>query len=514
MHRGSFYNDSEKYGGITSSPITHGFDRFNATVEVAPTATTNCECNKDWIDSCDFGHDGKPTHCNGGASPGGGPDGCCFNYWWQDPQAEHGISNLTWASPDNDARDYLADSFVQFLESRNGDPFMAQISIHNCHIPYIGTPSEREACAANRTCNPPLPGSQPYTSPELDFYACLNEFDEAVGKMIGALKRLDYYENTMIWFTTDNGPEVNCKPEGRCGGGAVIPPGTLHRPDSSGPGSAGVLRGRKRDVWEGGHRVPGIISWPAVSKGPARVSWQPVVTMDFMATVMDVLGLQRPTNQRQWAFDGVSVMPILRGEEPAPRGIGWMYMKPDADAHYGYGFRYQHWKLAVGGVSCVEAQASFNCSAPQLYDMRTDYAENHDLARVHPDILEDIMANFTVWHESVLNSMANESKCPSTPGPGPVPKTKFPAHPVASTKCTCTPGKAQVSGDMAVGHTETWELCCGACRMTKGCAAADFKAASPMRPAYNGEATGGTCHLKPKNIPKPGTPSQSSCVPN
>ena len=82
-------------------------------------------------------------------------------------------------------------------------------------------------------------------SKELDFYACMNEFDEGVGTIIAALKRLGYYDNTMIWLTTDNGPEVNCGPEGRCGGTDTIPPGTLHRPDSGGPGSAGPLRGRK-----------------------------------------------------------------------------------------------------------------------------------------------------------------------------------------------------------------------------------------------------------------------------
>ena len=54
---------------------------------------------------------------------------------------------------------------------------------------------------------------------------------------------------------------------GRCGGVHEIPAGTLYRPASKGPGSAGPLRGRKRDVWEGGHRVPGIISWPAMVDG-------------------------------------------------------------------------------------------------------------------------------------------------------------------------------------------------------------------------------------------------------
>jgi hypothetical protein len=66
---GSFYNDSAAYGGFASSPITHGFDLMNATVEVAPTATTNCECQEDWRAACDFGHDGGTTHCNGGIGP-------------------------------------------------------------------------------------------------------------------------------------------------------------------------------------------------------------------------------------------------------------------------------------------------------------------------------------------------------------------------------------------------------------------------------------------------------------
>eukprot|EP01047_Picozoa_sp_COSAG01_P086894 COSAG01_NODE_19749_length_991_cov_8.226457_2_plen_61_part_00 len=47
--------------------------------------------------------------------------------------------------------------------------------------------------------------------------------------------------------------------------------------------------------------------------------------MDFMATVLEVLGISRPAPQQSWNFDGVSVLPILRGETPTPRGIGWMY---------------------------------------------------------------------------------------------------------------------------------------------------------------------------------------------
>ena len=108
----------------------------------------------------------------------------------------------------------------------------------------------------------------------------------------------------------------------------AIPPGTLHRPECAGAGCAGLLRGRKRDVWEGGHRVPGIISWPAVAEGPARESWATVVSTDFLATIMEVLGVARPAQQAGWHFDGVSVLPLLRGEPPALRGVGWMYHDP------------------------------------------------------------------------------------------------------------------------------------------------------------------------------------------
>ena len=254
--------------------------------------------------------------------------GCCFNYWWNDDDAPHGITNLTEPTPDDDAT-YNADSFVRFAEAQAGAPFLAQISFHNCHIPFIGTQKRRAECSGNSSCVPPVAGSEPYNDEELDFYACLNEFDSGVGTVLDALKRLGYYENTMIWFTVDNGPEVNCAPEGRCGSGStgVIPAGTLHRPACDGAGSAGVLRGRKRDVWEGGHRVPGIISWPAIVQSAARVSWDPVVTMDFLATVMEVLDVERPASQKDWHFDGISVLPILKGEAVAERGIGWMYVK-------------------------------------------------------------------------------------------------------------------------------------------------------------------------------------------
>ena len=235
--------------------------------------------------------------------------------------------------------------------------------------------------------------------------------------------------------------------------------------------------------------------------------------MDFMATVLEVLGVERPATQSKWAFDGISVLPILRGETPEPRGIGWMYMTPTASVKDGYAFRYGKWKLAVGGISCDANRSTFNCSKPQLYDMDVDWAENHDLALKEPAILAAIERNFSIWHASVLQSMKDESKCSGHGGGGGgggnVP---FPKNPKPSSECSYKPGFRQNGADMAHGTVATKEECCGACAVTKGCHAGDFASASARHPTWDGETTGGTCHLKSSNSPKPGSPAQTAIV--
>lgn len=318
--------------------MMHGFDRMNASVAHVPTATANCECRKDWIKSCNFGHYGDSDYCKPERK-----DKCCFNYWWDDPLAPHGVANLTWPSPDDDSF-YLADSFTRFLDSRTKEnkPFFAQISFSSCHIPFIGTPVSKDACAHGETCRPPTPGDRPYTEKELDYYACLTQLDDAVGMVLDAVKDSGYYDNTMIWFASDNGPEKNCPPRGFCQNDLTRP----QRPQE-GPGSAGPLRGRKRDIYEGGHRVPAIVSYPKVIKDN-RESWETVVTTDFLPTVMQVLKVDRPPEQQNWAMDDQSILSLLRNEsfrwedtfEGTRRiGIGFFDRR---DGELDWGFRSGH----------------------------------------------------------------------------------------------------------------------------------------------------------------------------
>eukprot|EP00928_Gymnodinium_smaydae_P039784 TRINITY_DN27104_c0_g1_i1.p1 TRINITY_DN27104_c0_g1~~TRINITY_DN27104_c0_g1_i1.p1 ORF type:complete len:615 (-),score=33.83 TRINITY_DN27104_c0_g1_i1:147-1991(-) len=427
-HLGSFFNDSS----VPSSPLFHGFDRMNATVEVTPTATANCGCNSQWEESCNFGHYHKHNHCSGGPGPGApiAPNGCCFNYWWENASSPHGISNLTNPSYDDDSA-YIAEAFVGFLESRRGRPFAAQVSFHNCHIPFIGTAAARQKCRDGTTCaSRNKHGDSPdnFTDFELDYYACLSELDNAVGTIINALDTLGYYNNTFIWFATDNGPEINCGPDGYCSDSHF----------RQAPGDAGPLRGRKRDIWEGGHRVPTIVSWPSVQRGPARVSWDTVVTMDFVATMMEVLQVDRPAAQRNWGFDGKSILPILKGEQVPDRGIGWIYN--DMQGYHGY--RYGKWKFVHGSTSCQRS----DCKGDALYNLEVDLAERHDLSHKHPNVLKDIKAKFSKWYASIVHSREHESLC---------------------GKYTDIANKNEIV-------VTSREECCKRCEEVPGCVAADF----------------------------------------
>lgn len=212
------------------------------------------------------------------------------------------------------------------------------------------------------------------------------------------------------WFSTDNGPEMNCPPEGICKRAKI----NLQRPEE-GPGSAGPLRGRKRDIYEGGHRVPGIVSYPAEIKTANLISWETITTMDFLPTIMEVLDVDRPKEQQSWALDGRSILPLLRNAssfkwrdtKEGPRSLGFGHHDPALNVANGWGYRFGRWKYVEGSVSCNIS----DCRKPQLFNLAKDIGERHDISEEYPDILADIKLKFRDWHESVMKSRLEESKC-------------------------------------------------------------------------------------------------------
>jgi len=128
----------------------------------------------------------------------------------------------------------------------------------------------------------------------------VHQTDWSIGQILLALKRNNLADNTLVIFTSDNGPEVT----------GEVNPGVYDRVQQFRHRSMGELRGAKRDAWEGGHRVPFIARWPG--KVPTRsVCDETICHVDLMATVATILGAKLPDSS---AEDSVNVLPLLLGE--------------------------------------------------------------------------------------------------------------------------------------------------------------------------------------------------------
>lgn len=207
----------------------------------------------------------------------------------------------------------LGRETVRFIESRDPEqPFLAYLSFYEVHAP-IQTTEElwskyRKKAAAGPTVDErflidrTLPVRQVQDCP---IYAGMVEaMDAAVGDVLEALERLDLAENTVVIFTSDNG--------GVSSGDAYA---TSNLP----------LRGGKGRQWEGGIREPYYIKAPGVTS-PGSVSDTPVTGTDFYPTILELAGLPQRPDQHT---DGVSLMPLFRGERIEDRPLFWHY------PHYG-----------------------------------------------------------------------------------------------------------------------------------------------------------------------------------
>jgi len=125
--------------------------------------------------------------------------------------------------------------------------------------------------------------------------------DWTVGRVLDALNRAGVADNTLVIFTSDNGPEIT----------GEVNPGAYDRAQQFKHYSMGELRGAKRDTWEGGHRVPMLARWPGKIK-PGAVSAETTCHADFMATVAALLGTELPPNAGE---DSFNLLPVLLGEK-------------------------------------------------------------------------------------------------------------------------------------------------------------------------------------------------------
>lgn len=249
----------------------------------------------------------------------------------------------------------IMDRAVPFIEQsvEENKPFFAAIWFHAPHLPVV---AGEEHVAEYRN----------HSVYERNYYGCVTALDEQVGRLRKLVRDLKIANDTMIWFCSDNGPEGQA---------------------NKAPGSAAHLRGRKRSLYEGGVRVPGILEWPGqVQPGATDI---PAVTSDYLPTVLDLLDIKYPDSR---PLDGVSLKGVIMGKA-TERGkpIGFQSSKQIA-WHDG---RYKIYSPDEG-------------KNWELYDLDVDPGEKTDRAKENPALVKRLVRDAQSWRDSCRASDQGE----------------------------------------------------------------------------------------------------------
>jgi arylsulfatase A-like enzyme len=202
-----------------------------------------------------------------------------------------------------------------------------------------------------------------WPDPKKGHAAMISRMDRDIGTLLAKLKALRIDENTLVIFSSDNGPHKE--------GGA----------DPAFFNSNGPLTGIKRDLYEGGIRVPLVARWPGKIK-PGSVTDHVSAFWDFLPTAAELAGAETPAN-----IDGISVVPTLLGQPEKQKEHEYLYWE----------FHERGGKQAVrmGDFKGVRLNVHKDPNSPlELYDLKRDMAEKHNIAAEHPDVSAKIEAIF------------------------------------------------------------------------------------------------------------------------
>jgi arylsulfatase A len=266
-------------------------------------------------------------------------------------------------APGFDAADVLpklTEKAVQYVNSRaeaarQGQPFFLYLPFASPHTPILPTESWQGKSGLN---------------PYADF---VMETDWCVGQVLQAIEQAGLADDTLVIFTSDNG----CSPQARYE--ELLPHG--HNPSS-------VFRGHKADIFDGGHRVPFIVRWPARVK-PGSSSAQLLCLTDLIATCAEIVGTRLPDDAGE---DSVSFLPALLGTDRGPLREAVVHHSINGS----FAIRQGPWKLELcpdsGGWSAPRPGRDKTDQLPpiQLYNMQQDIGETHNVQDQHPDVVAQL----------------------------------------------------------------------------------------------------------------------------
>ena len=258
----------------------------------------------------------------------------------------------------------LTKHSIRFIENHRGRPFFLYVPHLAIHFPWQGPrdPPHRVQGTDYQADKWGRIPDRDNVRPHIK--AMVEAIDKSTGDIIAALDRLKVRRRTIVFFTSDNGGYLHYGKD-------------FHNISSNGP-----LRGQKGTLYEGGHRVPLIVSWP----GSVRKS-----TCDVLAHSNDLVPTMMALAQRhapQLPSDGVDLSPLLlRGIQPPKRMLFWR-------AGSEWAVREGDWKLV-----CESGRR-------ELFNLGRDLSERHDLARQRPELADRLTQAWQSWNAEVNRSAA------------------------------------------------------------------------------------------------------------
>lgn len=281
--------------------------------------------------------------------------------------------------PGDHLEDLLADAAVAFIAKNKDRPFFLNYWAFEVHSPWQA--KEKQIAKYRAKATPTSLQRNPV------YAGMLETLDEVVGRLVVALEKAGVLENTVIVFTSDNGPFFHPN--------AVHMPEEFHRVPVS---SALPLRAGKGTIYEAGTRVPLLVVWPGKIR-PGSVSDALIQSTDFFPTFTDMLGWTLPATVR---FDGVSQRPVLERNRN---------VRQEIFCHFPHGNSAQDYEGMAAPTSAAPASSvrvgdwkliRFYCDNTdqtdrhELFNLADDPGETRDVAAAQPDRIKQLAARLDV----------------------------------------------------------------------------------------------------------------------
>jgi arylsulfatase A-like enzyme len=270
------------------------------------------------------------------------------------------------ADPEGDAHHVweITDAAMKFIEANRDGPFYAYVSHNTVHRPVIGRPDLVDEY--EEKVGPDLIHDNP------KYAAMVDELDQSVGQILDKLDELGLRENTIVVFTSDNGGFLGDEKDDA----------TVNTP----------LRAGKGHMYEGGIRVPTIVRWPGVTTAGSK-SDEPISSVDYYPTLLEVTGASGdPAHNAN--VDGISIVPLLK--DPSAQldreALYWHF------PHYSPQGGFPSGAVRVGDLKLLEF---FEDMHVELYNLKDDIGESHDLVEEMPEKAEELTTRLHEWREAV-----------------------------------------------------------------------------------------------------------------